>query len=362
MSQTGLHMMQPKSNTNTIKTANQVRLSRQRKTFIALWVLLVLASTYYLSAGAIAVDTGQTFTALWQSFFHQPLSMEQQVITHLRFPRLVFAMLIGAGLAASGVASQGLFRNPLADPAMIGVAAGAALGASVTLVLIGSIGQIAPASLVATGAFIGGLFASFIVWIIGCRSGSVATLLLAGIAINAIVFAAIGLLQYLANDQQLRDLTFWSLGSLSAASWSRIALIAPCILISLYFLHRQTQGLNALLLGESEAAFMGFSVKRIQHLVLIFIALAVSASVAFTGVISFVGLVVPHLLRLILGPDHRPLLPAAALGGALLVVIADCLARTLAIPAELPLGVLISLIGGPFFLWLLLRSRLGQLE
>lgn len=348
--------------TGTITTCTKPRTrrwSRRPLVFASLIALLLVAALYYLGSGAVAVEGWQVLRALWYWASNTPLNMEQQVVTQLRLPRLLFAMVVGAGLAASGVASQGLFRNPLADPAMIGVAAGAALGASLTIVFGSRLGLPSAAGLVAAGAFVGGLTASFLVWLIGYRSGSIATLLLAGIAINAIVFAAIGLLQYLANDQQLRDLTFWSLGSLSAASWSRLAWVAPCVLVPVYFLMRQTRALNAFLLGEQEAAFLGFAVRRSQHLVLVFTALAVSASVAFTGVISFVGLVVPHLLRLILGPDHRPLLPAAALGGALLVVVADALARTLAMPAELPLGVLISLVGGPFFLWLLLRSPLA---
>lgn len=330
--------------------------SRRSVVFGGLAGLLLAIICWYLTSGAIAIGHKEVVAALSKTVMGEPLSLHERVVTELRLPRLLFGMLVGAGLAASGVASQGLFCNPLADPAMIGVSAGAALGATATIVLgVGVFGS------VAAGAFVGGLAATFLVWIIGHRQGGVATLLLSGIAINAIAFSAIGLLQYLANDRELRDLTFWSLGSLGGASWSRLWLVAPCVLIPVWVLSRHTTALNALLLGEQEAAFMGFAVKRIQRVILVFTALAVSASVAFTGVITFVGLVVPHLLRLIMGPNHRQLLPAAALGGAILVPAADTLARTLAAPAELPLGVLIALLGGPFFLWLLLRTPYGRL-
>lgn len=325
--------------------------------FISLPVLLVLMAGVYLSSGAVSVSGSRVLVALWQGLTGQPLAGKELVVTMLRLPRLLFGMVVGAGLAAAGVASQGLFRNPLADPAMIGVSAGAALGATLTIVLGASLGMAdGSPGRVAAGAFVGGLVASFVVWLFGHRKGSIATLLLAGIAINSIAFAGIGLLQYLASNQELRDLTFWSLGSLVGASWFRLMLVTPCILVPIFLLARQTSALNALLLGEHEAAFLGFPVRRIQKLVLVLVALTVSASVAFAGVISFVGLVVPHLLRLIMGPDHRYLLPASALGGALLVPAADTLARTLAVPAELPLGVLIALLGGPFFLWLLVRT------
>lgn len=332
--------------------------SRRNKVFWLLGIALMGIAFYSLSAGAVTTTLHQVAEALIAPITGAPLSVEQQVIVHLRLPRLLFALLVGAGLAGAGVACQGLFRNPLADPAMIGVAAGAALGAALTIVLGSAIFSlsITPSAFVALGAFIGGLAAVLCVWLIGHRSQGIATLLLAGIAINAIIFAAIGLLQYLANDQQLRDLTFWSLGSLSAANWLRLAWVAPCIMVSILLLAQQSKVLNALALGENEAQYLGFSVQKSRHHILFFTALCVGAAVAFTGVISFVGLVVPHLLRLILGADHRYLLPAAALGGALLVASADVLARTLIIPAELPLGVLISLVGGPFFLWLLLHT------
>lgn len=319
-------------------------------------VLLVMVILYSLSAGAIDTSVKQIMDAFYQWMIGGQLSIEQQAIVQLRLPRILLALFVGSALAGAGVASQGLFRNPLADPAMIGVAAGAALGAAISIVILNQLVASMTPAIIALGAFIGGLSASFLVWLIGYKSGGTATLLLAGIAINAIVFAAIGLLQYLANDQQLRDITFWSLGSLNAASWQRLQWIAPCVVVSLIVLLSQTRALNALLLGENEAMFLGFNVKRTQHLVIFFTALAVSSAVAFTGVISFVGLVVPHLLRLIIGPDHRVLLPASIIGGAILVALADVMARTLAAPADLPLGVLISLVGGPFFLYLLLRS------
>lgn len=347
--------------TNYFEGKSRQGYSKKQWLGLGLLAVLLLAAMCSLQVGAVKTSLHQVVSAmLYWAGEEATLGLEQQTVLMLRLPRLLLAMLVGSALAVSGVACQGLFRNPLADPAMIGVAAGAAFGAAITIVLSNVLLGTAVASTgsVALGAFVGGLLATLAVWLIAYRGVGVATLLLAGIAINAIVFAGIGLLQYLANDQQLRDLTFWSLGSLGAASWERLLWVAPGILLSIAVLIKQAKALNALLLGESEAHFMGFSVQRVQQITLLFTALAVSLAVAFTGVISFVGLVVPHLLRLVIGPDHNALLPTAALGGAILVVVADTLARTIAAPAELPLGVLISLIGGPFFLYLLITSKM----
>jgi iron complex transport system permease protein len=322
----------------------------------ALALLLVAVATWSLTRGAMAITPGDVAGALSRWLSGTAAQGDDNVVLALRLPRLLLAVMVGAALATGGSTMQGLFRNPLADPGLIGVSAGAALGAVGAIVLGGQSGS----WVVAVAAFLGGLASTALVFAIGRRRAGVASLLLAGVAINAIAMAGVGLLTYLANENQLRDLTFWSLGSLGGASWSRLAIVAPWIVLPLLFLPRAARALNALLLGEGEAALLGYRPERLQPLLVGLVALSVGASVAFTGVIGFVGLVVPHLLRMGFGPDHRFLLPASALGGAILLVAADALARTIVAPGELPIGVLTALVGGPFFLWLLLGRRAGE--
>lgn len=330
--------------------------SRRRATLAALVTLLVASALWSLSRGAIDIPASEVVAAIGRWFGGAAAHGDDNVVLMLRVPRLLLAILVGSALASGGATMQGLFRNPLADPGLIGVSAGAALGAVAAIVLGGSSGS----WLVAALAFVGGLAATSLVYALGRRHAGVANLLLAGVAVNAIAMAGVGLLTYMANENQLRDLTFWSLGSLGGASWKSIATIAPWILLPLACLPRAAQALNALLLGEGEATLLGFRPERLQPLLVGLVALAVGASVAFSGVIGFVGLVVPHLLRMIFGPDHRFLLPGSALGGAILLVAADALARTVVAPGELPIGVLTALVGGPFFLWQLLRRRIGE--
>jgi iron complex transport system permease protein len=288
---------------------------------------------------------------------------QRAVLMVIRLPRVVLGVLIGAALAVSGAAIQGLFRNPLADPGLIGISSGSALAAALTIVLgngllsgvVALLGDLA----LPLAAFSGGLLTTLLIYRLATSGGrtQVATMLLAGIAINAIAGAGIGLMTFIANDDQLRDITFWSLGSLGRASWPNIGAMLPLVLIALLPLLMLSRPLNALLLGEAEAGHLGVDVQRIKTLVVLAVALAVGAGVAVAGIIGFVGLVVPHLLRLMAGPDHRIVLPGAALLGAALLVGTDLLARTIAVPAEVPIGIMTALVGGPFFLWLLLRDR-----
>jgi iron complex transport system permease protein len=325
-----------------------------------LLALLLATSVWSLGTGAMDIAAGDVLAALARWSTGQATRGDDMVVLALRLPRVLMAILVGAALGCGGTAMQGLFRNPLADPGLIGVSSGAALGAVSVIVLGGS--ALAGSFAVAVAAFAGGLLATLLVYAIGRRRAGVATLLLAGVAIAAIAMAGVGLLTYLANENQLRDLTFWSLGSLGGATWARLAIVAPLMLLPLLLLPRMARALNALLLGEHEATLLGFRPRRLQPLLIGLVALAISAAVAMTGVIGFVGLVVPHLLRMVWGPDHRLLLPASALGGAILLVAADTLARTVVAPAELPIGVLTALVGGPFFLWLLLRSRVAGMS
>ncbi|MBK1698214.1 FecCD family ABC transporter permease [Rhodovibrio salinarum] len=338
--------------------------------YLGMLACLLTAMAAFLLAvgyGAVAIPPGDVLrivgTHLGLGSDAEVTRVQETVLLAIRLPRAVLGGLVGAGLAVAGAALQGLFRNPLADPALIGVSNGAALAAAATIV-VGSAGVLGlPAWLIPhllpVSAFLGGVAATWLVYMIASRDGTteVAVLLLAGVALNAIVGAAIGLLIFLSDDQELRDLNFWLLGSLGGATWERIAVAAPLILVPSLLLIFQGRRLNALLLGEFEAGHLGVAVEQTKRRIVLFAAMAVGASVALAGVIGFVGLVVPHLIRLLIGPDHRTLLPATLFLGAALLLLADILARTVALPAELPIGILTSTVGGPFFLWLLLRQR-----
>lgn len=336
------------------------RAARARLVVLSLIPAVLAAALLSLTIGAVDM-TVRDVVGILTGRLDDPLLHE--VVFNLRLPRVLAAITVGAALAVSGVALQGLFRNPLADPGLIGVSAGAALGAVAVIVLGTTI--LAPLVLplgifaLPLAAFAGGLGTTWLVYRLASRGGhtSVATLLLGGIAINAIAGAATGLLVYMADDQQLRTLTFWQMGSLAHAGWNLWAVSAGLVILALSALPLMARALNGLMLGESVASHLGFPVHRIKTLVVVTAALAVGASVAIAGIIGFVGLVVPHVLRLTIGPDHRYLLPASALGGALLLLLADALARIVVAPAELPIGLLTALLGGPFFLWLLLRQK-----
>lgn len=276
----------------------------------------------------------------------------RNVLIDIRLPRVLFAMVAGAALAVSGAAMQALFRNPLAEPGLIGISAGGSLGAVAAIVLTsGGFWVLAPA------AFAGSLLATFCAYTLGRRVPGMAGLLLAGIAINAVAGAMIGLFTFVANDAQLRDLTFWTMGSLAGANWTLLAFLGPWVLAMSWWLMRQWRVMNALLLGEREAQHLGYALKRVRAQLVLACALIVGPLVAATGGIGFVGLVVPHLVRMTLGANHRWLLPASVLGGALALTLADWLSRVAVVPAELPIGLVTSLVGGPFFLWLLARGR-----
>ena len=288
---------------------------------------------------------------------------DRLIINEIRLPRIALGMLVGAALAVSGALMQGLFRNPLADPGIIGVSAGAGLGAISVIVLGHTV--LAPVILVfgifalPLAAFIGGLATTLVLYRVATRRGqtSIATMLLAGIALAALAGAFSGILIYLADDRQLRDLTFWQLGSLGGATWTKLMAAGPVIAMALAVAPFLSKGLNALALGEASARHLGVPVQRIKALAIVAVAAATGASVAFTGGIGFVGIVVPHLLRLVIGPDHRYLLPASALLGASLLLLADAVSRTIVAPAELPIGIITAVFGSPFFLWVLLRRR-----
>ncbi|MBB3287872.1 iron complex transport system permease protein [Rhizobium sp. BK347] len=327
---------------------------------------LVSAAAFFFSimTGASNASVFDVMTGMLGGSVESALSNRDRiVIFDIRLPRAMLGFLIGGGLAVSGAVMQGLFRNPLADPGLIGVSAGSSLGA-VSMIVLGG-GVLAPVAhlfgifALPLAAFIGGLVTTILLYRIATRQGqtSIATMLLAGIALGSLALAATGILIYMADDRQLRDLTFWSMGSLAGSTWSKVSGAGPIIVLSLLPLPFMARGLNALTLGEAAAFHMGISVQRLKNIAVVSVAAAVGASVAVSGGIGFVGIVVPHILRMVIGPDHRFLLPASALLGGSLLIVADVVARTIVSPAELPIGILTAGVGGPFFLWMLLRQR-----
>ncbi len=325
--------------------------------------ILALAVLTALALGAVAVPPAKLLALFTGSLDRTTEAMSYTVIMNVRLPRVLLAVLAGGGLAVAGVLMQALFRNPLADPAIIGVSAGAALGAVAVIVLgatlLIGLSRALGIWTLPLAAFVSAVGVTLLVFTLARRDGQLdpTSMLLTGIAINALAGAGIGLFIFLATDEQLRNLTFWNLGSLGAATWPTVWAAAPFALGTICAAPLLAGWLNALLLGESEALHLGVPVERLKQMIILLAAAATGAIVALCGVIGFIGLVAPHLARLLVGPDHRVLLPLAAMLGASLLVLGDLAARTLVRPAELPLGVLTALVGAPLFLWLLRRGQ-----
>ena len=274
----------------------------------------------------------------------------------VRFPRIAMTLLVGAALAVAGVAMQAVFGNPLAEPGVVGISAGGAFGAGIAIALgITGLGIWTTASF----AFLGALGAATLVYIVARSQGrtEVVTLLLTGIAVNAFASAGLAFMLFLADTASREQIVFWQLGSLGGARWPEVGLVAAVAITTGVALFTQHRRYDLLALGERGARHLGVNVERLRVLTIIGVALLTGAAVAFCGIISFVGLVVPHLIRMLIGPTHRGLILLSALGGALLLTVADLLARTLVAGADLPIGLLTSLVGGPFFFWLLFRQR-----
>lgn len=334
----------------------------------ALAVLAVLMLLTSIMTGASAASVTGLVKSLVLGEAGNPVETlrDRIIVLEVRLPRAVLGFLVGAALAASGAIMQGLFRNPLADPGILGVTSGASLGAVSTIVLGGTL--LAPVAALfgiftlPVMAFVGALVVTYILYRLGRREGEtqVATMLIAGIAISALGLAGTGLLIYMANDSQIRDITFWSLGSLAGSTWQKATIAAAVILPALLTLPFLARGLNAFTLGEAAAFHMGVPVERFKRVAIVMVAAATGVSVALSGGIGFVGMIVPHLVRLAAGPDHRFLLPASALLGGCLLLAADMITRVIVAPAELPIGILTALLGAPFFLWILLRDRSGR--
>lgn len=340
------------------------RTARARAAVGLLCALLTTVALFSLTAGASDASAWSVFAHWLSASGEGALSHADRIIIYeIRLPRMVLGILIGAALAVSGAVMQGLFRNPLADPGIVGVSAGAGLGAITMIVLGGTVLRPATGFLgiyaLPLAAFCGGLVTTWLLYRVATRRGqtSIATMLLAGIALGALAGALSGILVYVADDRELRDLTFWGLGSLAGTTWTKIFAAGPIILLALCATPFMARGLNAMALGEASAAHLGVPVQRFKNVAIIAVAAATGAAVAVSGGIGFIGIVVPHLLRLLIGPDHRFLLPASALLGASLLLLADAVSRTVVAPAELPIGIVTAVVGGPFFLWILLRRR-----
>ena len=294
-----------------------------------------------------------------------PLDDAQKfIITELRLPRALLSVLVGATLAIGGVAMQGLFRNPLAAPGILGVNSGASLGAALIIVLGNQFlsASFEPYKIYAVpiGAFFCALIITVLIVKVGTVNGrtNIFILLLTGVALQAIIGSAMGLLTFISDDQQLRTLTFWTMGDLGVAGWKELAFMFPVLGFCCFMILRKAGALNLLLLGESEAHHLGIDVQKLKKSLIRWTALAVALAVAFTGSIGFIGLAAPHLVRLMSGPDHKTLFPGAALRGGLLLAVSDLLSRSIAV-SEIPVGIITSAIGAPVFLWLLLMQRKG---
>ena len=321
---------------------------------------LLLIVVFSLSKGAFEISPLQSLAILLSDtgwIAEAYTNQQANVLLQIRLPRIILATLVGGGLGIAGAAMQGLFRNPLVEPGLIGVSSGSALFAVIYLVLLPGLSSISWTQQVGLPlfAFIGGFIHVIAVYLLSKGSGKARTsnLILAGVAINALAGALIGLTLFYSDDAALRSFTFWSLGDLGGATWQKIPTAILLILVPAALLLNQSTHLNAMSLGEQEAFHLGINVSQLKIKLLILTALIVGVSVSLTGMIGFVGLVVPHLIRISFGADHKLLLPASFLVGAILLNLADLVARTIAIPAELPIGVITALLGAPFFIYLI---------
>ncbi|TFH93341.1 FecCD family ABC transporter permease [Vibrio ouci] len=316
-----------------------------------------------------SVTVGPMNIGFWDSVQSLILQSDQLaphinlVIHEIRFPRTILCMLVGAILAVCGTVMQGLFRNPLAEPGIIGVSAGASLGAALAIVLFADLSNQYPQFMnfaaVPVFAFLGGALTTVLVYKLGTSKmgTSVTIMLLAGVAISALSGAGIGFMNFIADDQMLRDLSLWSMGSLAGANWSSIMLCTVTLVGLMFIFIKKSMALNALLLGEAEANHLGIPVQRLKRQLILLTAVGVGVTVSVSGMIGFIGLVIPHLGRMLSGPDHRTLLPISALMGALLLTFADMFSRIAVAPAELPVGIVTALIGAPFFIYLLFKQK-----
>jgi iron complex transport system permease protein len=322
----------------------------------ALLALLTLAILAAVALGAVRIPVSEVVGAVGRALAGEPLTTGDVIVVGIRIPRVLLAALVGACLGAAGTLYQALFRNPLADPYIIGVSAGAGLAVAVAFAL-GADALAGGAFAVPAAAFVGAVLTLALVVGVATRRGRVdqTSLLLGGVAISFTLAAVTSLVMVLSRDTTT-EIVFWMMGGLTDSSWAYVAVVTPMLLLGLVVPMATRRQLNVMLLGEERASQLGVSTERLKLAVLGSASLLVAAAVSVAGLIAFVGLMTPHIARLILGPDHRLLLPAATLLGAVVLVLADVVARTIAAPIELPVGIVTAMLGGPFFIWLLVRG------
>jgi iron complex transport system permease protein len=344
-------------------------LSKRKYLLVIFSITLLLIATTLLSltVGAVHIPLTETIIILLKNIGLLKNAVVDEtyeaVLNTIRLPRILMAILIGSSLGIGGASLQGLFRNPLVEPGLVGVSGGAAAAVVLAIVFGGSLLPTAPVwiynSFLSTAAFAGGCVATFFVLRLSMDTGrtNIAVLVLIGVAVNALTGAIIGLAIFHADENQLSTFMFWTLGDLGGANWDKLILATPILLLSTFALLFFAQSLNALALGESDAYHMGVNVEQVKRLMILLSALGVGVCVSLAGIIGFIGLIVPHVVRTLFLPDNMLVLPASALGGALLLLIADVISRTIVSPAELPIGVVTALIGSPFFIALLLKAK-----
>lgn len=357
--------------TNAEPSRKHILPSSMGKMVWTLGAILLACVIFAACTGALSISVSELWQIIafklgWISETH----VEEQksiVFWIIRLPRVCLAVLIGAALGIAGASLQGLFRNPIADATLIGVTSGASLFAVFVIMLnvkyFGMLNELAGAYSISFVSFLGAACTTLLVYQLSkiTGEGGITTLLLCGIAINAFVGAMTGLMTYLADDAQLRSITFWNLGSLGGANWTSVMAVAPFVAVSLFFMPYLSKALNLLVLGESQAASLGVNMKSLKQKVIILATMGVGASVAVAGTIGFVGLVVPHIIRTLFGPNHRTLIIGSAMSGAIVLTLADTLSRTIVAPSELPIGILTAMLGTPFFIYILWEQKRKRL-
>jgi iron complex transport system permease protein len=339
----------------------QHRSARATALFVTLGVLLVVLTVWAAGRGQLGVPADEVLGSIlhrvgldWGTMPTHPQG--DNTLWKVRFPRITLAIVVGAALSTAGALMQGIFGNPLAEPSVVGVSTGAAFAAAVVIVFqINVIGSWT----VALFAFVGGLATTLVVYALSRADGrtEVVTLVLTGIAVNAVCSAGLALMIFLADTQAREQIVFWQLGSLNGTRWQYVGVVTPLVVVGVVGAMVMARRLDVLALGDRAARHVGIDVERLRLVAIVLVALLTAAAVSFAGIIAFVGLVVPHLIRMLVGPGHRVLVPASALAGAVLLLGADLIARTAVAYADLPIGMLTSLVGGPFFFWLLRRTR-----
>jgi len=342
-------------------------LRKNKIFFPGLIILLIAVMICAIAFGAVSILPSDMLSAM-QHFFQgkQPANIYEAVFIQLRLPRVLLCAITGAILSVSGVLMQGLFRNPIVEPGLVGTSSGAALGASIVFVLAAKfspeVKSFTGPLLVPLVAFLGALAATYVVYSLAknVKRVSIMSLLLIGIAVNAVCLSGTGFMSYIARDPQARSITFWNLGTFSGASWLQVFIVGTVAAVMFILSFRYSKQLNALLLGEEEATYLGVDADKLKRRIMLLNTAMVSVATAFVGVISFMGLIVPHVLRLLIGSDNKRLLPAAMILGAALLTLADMCARLILAPAEVPIGIITSLVGAPIFIILLKRFNLLQ--